>query len=303
MDLPKISGIYRIRNTENNRAYIGSAKDMYVRQGKHLSLLRKGKHHSRHLQAAWSKYGEARFVFEQIEHCATEALIEREQFWLDNASCEYNVAPTAGNTLGIRLTDERKAKISAAHLGKVRQSRRKLYTLAGVTQTLYDIADSTGIPVELLRGRIKQGVPLEEAVAAGLEDPRKAVPARRAKFIENASKSKKGKPTHKSPEGKARQREAVIEYNKSRVLPEDFGAKVSAALRAHPDVERFDVGGTMMTVLDMSERFGVCRHVLRKRINAGWPVEEAINRPVNKKPRKPKNGIHTPGVGGSVPNV
>lgn len=38
--------------------------------------------------------------------------------------------------------------------------------------------------------------------------------------------------------------------------------------------------------MDMSERFGIDRHVLRKRLNAGWSVERATTTPTKKLRRK-----------------
>lgn len=63
------SGIYEIVNTVNGKRYIGSAKKFKIRWSKHVSALRLCKHHSRHLQAAWNKYGEAAFKFLPILTC------------------------------------------------------------------------------------------------------------------------------------------------------------------------------------------------------------------------------------------
>jgi group I intron endonuclease len=80
-------------------------------------------HHSRHLQAAWNKYGEAEFSFELVATCEPEQLIEQEQFWIDafqtaDGKHGYNVSPTAGSPLGVKHTAETRAKISAVQLGK-----------------------------------------------------------------------------------------------------------------------------------------------------------------------------------------
>jgi excinuclease UvrABC nuclease subunit len=44
------SGIYRIRNIENNHVYIGSAKDILGRKSRHFYALKNNKHHNQHLQ-------------------------------------------------------------------------------------------------------------------------------------------------------------------------------------------------------------------------------------------------------------
>lgn len=76
-------GIYKIINVINNKFYVGSAVDLKRRKTRHFSELRCNKHNNRHLQAAWSKYGEQAFVFVVIEDVAPEAdLLAAENVWL-----------------------------------------------------------------------------------------------------------------------------------------------------------------------------------------------------------------------------
>ena len=76
-------GVYKIVNMINGKIYIGSTKDFKDRWNRHLRQLRRGKHHSKHLQRAYDKYGENSFSFEIIEICAEEQRLEREQYYLD----------------------------------------------------------------------------------------------------------------------------------------------------------------------------------------------------------------------------
>lgn len=112
------SGIYQIRNLVNSRVYVGSAVNLANRRKEHLSNLRRGKHHSPKLQNAWLKYGEDAFVFEVLEVVdCRETLLEAEQRHIDALSavkCGYNVSPTAGSTLGRKLSDETRAKMRDA---------------------------------------------------------------------------------------------------------------------------------------------------------------------------------------------
>lgn len=110
-----ISGIYQIRNIENGHCYIGSAVNFKKRKNKHLHELEHNKHHSRHLQNAYNKYGRDVFVFEILEYCENEKLIEREQFFMDLLQPEYNIAPKAGSALGIKRTIETRTKIGNAN--------------------------------------------------------------------------------------------------------------------------------------------------------------------------------------------
>jgi hypothetical protein len=60
-------GIYSITNTVNGHRYVGASVDMCKRWGHHKMRLRRGQHHSGHLQHAWNKHGDAAFVFEGLE--------------------------------------------------------------------------------------------------------------------------------------------------------------------------------------------------------------------------------------------
>jgi group I intron endonuclease len=101
------SGIYQIKNKKNNKVYIGSAVSLGQRFSVHTHCLRNDKHHNRHLQNAWNKYGEDSFLFEVLEKVEDkEKLVEREQHWIDIREPEYNLSPTAGSTLGVKYSEE-----------------------------------------------------------------------------------------------------------------------------------------------------------------------------------------------------
>ena len=109
-------GVYKIINIINGKIYVGSASSkggFRKRWNEHRSALKNNQHHSKHLQSAWNKYGENSFIFEIIEIVIDVNLIlEREQHYLDLLKPEYNICKIAGNTLGIKLSDEHKKKIS-----------------------------------------------------------------------------------------------------------------------------------------------------------------------------------------------
>ena len=90
-------GIYVIVNRLNGNTYVGSAVKFTRRWKKHKSDLKAGKHHSRHLQRAWDKYGDV-FSFTVERWCGKEDLIRFEQEVIDLLKPEYNVAPTAGGS-------------------------------------------------------------------------------------------------------------------------------------------------------------------------------------------------------------
>jgi bifunctional DNA-binding transcriptional regulator/antitoxin component of YhaV-PrlF toxin-antitoxin module len=111
-----ISGIYKITNIENKKVYIGSSINIWDRYKEHRKTLRRNKHHSKHLQKSWNKYGEDSFTFEVIEIVYDkDNLIEREQYWMDkyesyNDEKGYNINPNAGSQLGRKVPKENREK-------------------------------------------------------------------------------------------------------------------------------------------------------------------------------------------------
>lgn len=108
-----------VMNEINGKCYVGQAVDVRVRLRRHLGILRRGNHHCAHMQNSFSKHGETAFKFMMIEECSVDVLTEREQFWMDQhkATGLYNLSPAAGSPLGVKRSEETKAKIRAANLG------------------------------------------------------------------------------------------------------------------------------------------------------------------------------------------
>jgi group I intron endonuclease len=108
------TGIYEIRNVVNGKRYVGSAVDFGNRWRQHAQSLQRGDHHSRSLQRAWRKYSPHAFQFNRLMVCSKENLIMYEQAVMDALKPEYNCAPRAGSQLGLKMSAEAKAKMSAA---------------------------------------------------------------------------------------------------------------------------------------------------------------------------------------------
>lgn len=102
------SGIYKITCTANGRFYIGSAVKLRARWAIHTSDANKGKHHSKHFQRAWTKYGEGAFNFEVLLVCSKVDLLMYEQRAIDILKPEFNASPSAGSTLGFKHTEAQK---------------------------------------------------------------------------------------------------------------------------------------------------------------------------------------------------
>lgn len=94
----KVCGVYEIRCFVSNRAYCGSALNIFNRWDVHKLDLRKNRHHCSALQKAWNKHGASNFVFDILECCPAELRLVREQFWLDaDPTFVYNSARLVGH--------------------------------------------------------------------------------------------------------------------------------------------------------------------------------------------------------------
>jgi len=72
-----ISGIYMIRNTVNDKVYIGQSRDIKNR----FSCYKSGCH-NKHLQRAFNKYGFDKFEFVIIDKCETSEMNDKEKFYI-----------------------------------------------------------------------------------------------------------------------------------------------------------------------------------------------------------------------------
>lgn len=104
-------GIYCIRHCGSGRVYVGSAGNFSKRWHAHRKALRTGSHRNQHLQAAWSKYGEAAFDFEILEF--TRDFDAREQHWMDTLEAYaqgFNLCPIARSSRGRVASPEEVAR-------------------------------------------------------------------------------------------------------------------------------------------------------------------------------------------------
>ena len=75
--------IYKIINLVNDKFYIGSTVNKKVRFREHRKQLRGNRHHCKHLQASWNKYGEEKFDFRVVEVVPDETpLWQVEDKWI-----------------------------------------------------------------------------------------------------------------------------------------------------------------------------------------------------------------------------
>lgn len=114
--IKSLGGIYAIVNLITGDMYVGSAIVGRVGNRFHKHLF--GGSGSKLVWAAVSKYGLANFAFVVLETVPTvesqednKDLLDREDHYISILTPTYNIAPKAGNTFGIKHTDETKAKM------------------------------------------------------------------------------------------------------------------------------------------------------------------------------------------------
>lgn len=135
----KQCGIYKIENKINNKKYIGLSLDILNRWKEHKKGLSENKHHNRHLQRAWNKYGEENIIFEIIELCDKEKLNQREVFYIhyyktNNRKYGFNMNTGGGLQLGFKHSQKSKNLISKIQIGRKRNpeaSRKTSEALKG----------------------------------------------------------------------------------------------------------------------------------------------------------------------------
>ena len=115
-------GIYKIQNNIDQKVYIGSSVNLDYRRTKHFWMLKKGIHDNDYLQNSFNKNGETSFIFEVLENCDEEMLIDRENFYIEkfnsnNSSFGYNLARVSDSRKNI-LNTEVKIKLSKHNLTK-----------------------------------------------------------------------------------------------------------------------------------------------------------------------------------------
>src|SRR6187402_268706 len=111
-------GIYIITCIPNKKVYIGSSSySVYKRIRDHQIFLESNSHPNQYLQRAFNKYGKENFIFERLEACDQNKVIEREQYYMDlleshNRDKGFNLKSIAGSSFGYKYTEAQKKNIS-----------------------------------------------------------------------------------------------------------------------------------------------------------------------------------------------
>ena len=105
------SFVYRWINKVNNKEYLGSTANAKRRLLKYYDLSSLNLV-SMPIYKAILKHGHSNFIFEIIEYCEPDKVLEREQYYLDNFDFDYNVLEKADSIFGYKHTEETKELLS-----------------------------------------------------------------------------------------------------------------------------------------------------------------------------------------------
>ena len=125
------SGIYCIRNSINNKCYVGQSKNVKKRFIHHKSMLRKNEHNNPYLQNSWNKYGEKHFVFEILEYCNIQELTEKEKYYLSIEEKYYNLKDVIDSAIHPKRKHSKEVleKISISLKGKIPKNLKNIQKL------------------------------------------------------------------------------------------------------------------------------------------------------------------------------
>jgi group I intron endonuclease len=102
------SDIYLWFNSINKKIYIGQAKDLGTRKSGRIvrylrpAFLKNNKKDISNIKKAFIKYGSQNFILANLEYCSVNLLDNREQYWLDLLSPEYNILKFEKSSRGFK---------------------------------------------------------------------------------------------------------------------------------------------------------------------------------------------------------
>lgn len=121
------SGIYRITNLINGKIYIGRSVNLKDRKSKH-----KTKISNTIISKAIQKYGHDNFLFEVIEYCELDKLVEREGYYFDllqpfRENNGYNILRDSGENgwIGMSHSIVSRLKMSESKKGSIPWNKGK----------------------------------------------------------------------------------------------------------------------------------------------------------------------------------
>jgi len=227
MSKNKKAGVYKITNIINNKLYVGSSADLMKRKWHHFKVLKEGTHKNIHLQRAYDTYGYDNFQWEILEFVDfiedkkefKTLILSREQYWLDTLiivdgkSVGYNINLVAGSSLGTKLSEETKRKLSLKSRNPSDETRRKLSESSKGRQTRLGSIVSVETREKMSISQLgKHSGPKHD------EEARKKI-------------SEAGKGRIQSEETRQKRRESMMGKNKGKIMSDEAKLKLSESLK------------------------------------------------------------------------
>ena len=123
-----------IKNTLNNKVYIGQSVSIKTRRRSHLSDLRNNRHRNDYLQKSFNKYGEENFIHEILIECKLDELDSLERLMIaifdtTNDRFGYNL-DSGGNKNRIRSEETRRKSSESLRGRKLSEDTKRKISIA-----------------------------------------------------------------------------------------------------------------------------------------------------------------------------
>lgn len=144
----KLSGVYEIRNTLNNKRYIGSSINIYRRWRDHKRMLNLSVHPNKHLQSAWNKYGEkhkdGNFIAEYSSQKEAALLVfGNERYHKSISGCCRGDRKEAKGYIWRYKTDNYPNKIKLCLADRYKNNKKAVYQIDPATEEIIAEYSST----------------------------------------------------------------------------------------------------------------------------------------------------------------
>lgn len=160
--MTQIVTIYAITRTESGHAYVGSTISLSERWSEHRTDLKRGRHHCRHLQHAWTLYGQDAFAFSVLEQLECSTRQERylaELSWIAEMGYYNHLVPS-----------ERSGQFCLSMDARARRREKTLQKMA-MDPTYRAFLDARGKAIGLLAKSPEGRVRTAEQTKRRWEDP------------------------------------------------------------------------------------------------------------------------------------
>lgn len=257
------TGVYAITHIETGRCYIGSTRRSFSsRWCSHKALLRAGKHHSRHLQNAWNKYGEGAFAFSILMTCKPEDAVSNEQRAISEQKPAFNVTRVLDESLTFTASEETRAKQS-----KAKRIAAPKHLVNGEMLTLADISERYNIPKHRLIRRAMRGITGD----ALLGKKRVGREGEGKKYEVNGVllDAKQISAVYGVPPATVRKRLGIGWSGDSLAAPVVPAEKRYFNHKGDRQMRRYLVYGEMLTLTEISDKYGIPKPTVCRRIKCG----------------------------------